>query len=115
MTEMHRNNQSINKPNICPRDIYANNRTLAAGIRTSLALFAFGILLMKMDVDYNTGYIFNIYGIVQLFYSNAYYLFQVKNLKNTEHIFQARYLDIQFIISLVMSGILIYLFVIMIL
>ena len=97
MAEIHQNLEGTNTK-ICPRDIYANNRTLAAGIRTSLALFAFGILLMKMDVDFNTGYIFNVYGIIQLFYSNIYYLFQVKNLKNTQHVFQAKDLDMQFLL-----------------
>ena len=36
--------------NICPRDIYANNRTLAAGIRTALSLLAFGVIIIKMDI-----------------------------------------------------------------
>jgi len=95
--------------NICPRDIYANNRTLAAGIRTSLSLFAFGILLIKMEIDYKVGYIFNIYGIIQLFYSNIYYILQVKNLKNIDHIFLPSFFDIQFILSFIISGVLIYL------
>ena len=86
--------------NICPRDIYANNRTLAAGIRTSLSLFAFGVILIKMNVDTFTGFTFLVFGIIQLIYSDIYYIIQVRNLKNANHIFRSTYFDPQIIISI---------------
>lgn len=85
--------------NICPRDIYANNRTLAAGIRTSLSLFAFGVIIIKMNLGSVIGYCFLFLGIIQLIYSEANYLLEIKKLKNPNHIFKANYFDIQICLS----------------
>ena len=84
---------------ICPRDIYANNRTLAAGIRTALSLFAFGVIVIKMDLGIVIGYSFLSLGIIQIVYSEVYYILEVKKLKNKDHIFNANYFDMQLILS----------------
>ena len=85
---------------VCPRDIYANDRTLEAGIRTSLALFAFGILIIKFDTNNVViGTLFNILGILQLIYSQTYYLIQIKKFKNPDTIFEGVYINFQIIIS----------------
>lgn len=87
---------------VCPRDIYANDRTLAAGIRTSLALFAFGILVIKFDTKHNIiGAIFNGLGIFQLIYSQMFYFMQVKKLKNPDIVFTPSYINLQIIITII--------------
>ena len=89
--------------NICPRDIYANNRTLAAGIRTALSLFAFGVIIIKMDIGITIGYAFTILGIIQLIYSEIYYMLQVKKLKDPDYIFIPLYFSIQLILSIIIG------------
>jgi uncharacterized membrane protein YidH (DUF202 family) len=97
---------------VCPRDIYANERTLVAGIRTSLALFTFGIVIIKIDTTHLMfGNFFGILGIIQMIYSQIYYLIQVKKLKNPDTVFEASYISIQLILSLLMIGFMIWMFV----
>ena len=96
---------------VCPRDIYANDRTLVAGIRTALSLFAFGILIIKFDTNHViVGTLFNGLGIFQLIYSQIYYFMQVKKLRNPETIFAVNYINFQIIISVITVFIMVVLF-----
>ena len=97
---------------VCPRDIYANERTIVAGIRTSLALFTFGIVIIKIETRHLMfGKIFGVLGIIQMIYSQIYYFIQVKKLKNPDSVFEASYISIQLVLSLLMMGFMIWMFV----
>jgi len=94
----------------CPRDLYANERTLAAGIRTSLALFSFGIIILNIEDQVEIGSAFKQLGLVQLVFSQIYYVSQIRKLKNVDYIFSASYLSFQLFISISISGFLCWLF-----